>query len=97
MSNIVDNIENMNKKTKMILSVVGVCAVIVPALLLWYVSSHSRLEPLINKNKRPVGAASVQITTQNRPVSTPFIVAATPISKTATSSAVTKQGTSSAH
>lgn len=93
MPNMIDNIENMNKKTKMILSVVGVCAVIVPALLLWYLSSNSKQEPKINNSKRPVSAAAVQ-NTQNKPVATTRPVAATP-TPAATSSAA-PQGTSSA-
>ena len=95
MGNIVDNIENMNRRTKMILSVVGICAVIVPALLLWFLSSNSKQEPQINNIKRSVDAANVQMSSQSKPISTPFVVAYTPTSET-TSSATVNQGTSSA-
>lgn len=93
MPNMIDNIENMNKKTKMILSVVGVCAVIVPALLLWYLSTHSKQAPQINSSKRQVDTVSVQTSSQSKPTPTPRIVS-TPIS-TATPS-VAPQSTSSA-
>lgn len=91
---IIDKVENMNKRTKMILSLVGVCAVVVPALLLWYVSSHSRLEPQVNSSKRRVDTANVQTSSQNTPAATPRL-ASTP-TPGATSSALPKQGTSSA-
>lgn len=81
----------------MILSIVGVCAVIVPALLLWFISSHARQEPQINKNKRSVNVVNVQMSAQNKPANVPVIATPTPTPKTATSSAVPNQGTSSAN
>lgn len=91
MPNMIDNIENMNKKTKMILSAIGVCAVVVPAILLWIVSSNSRQEPEVDNSSRPVSGTTLTAPTV-RTTPTPVVVTPAP----ATNSAVPQQGTSSA-
>ena len=52
--------ENMNKKTKIILSFVGICAVIVPALLLMFVSRSSEQAPAVDSGKRQIDQKNIE-------------------------------------
>ena len=91
MNNMVDKIENMNRKTKTILSVVGVCAVVVPALLLWYVASNTAQEPKIDSSSRSMSGTPAKSTQTKPAVKSPI-----PTAKPASASAVPAQSTSSA-
>lgn len=51
--------QNMNKKTKIILSFVGIAAVLVPAVLLMLTSSNSRKEPVIDSSTRQIDQINV--------------------------------------
>ena len=52
--------ENMNKKTKIILSFVGICAVVVPALLLMFVSRTTQEAPIVDSGKRQIDQKNIE-------------------------------------
>lgn len=52
--------ENMNKKTKIILSIVGICAVAVPALLLMFVSRSTDQIPDVDSGKRQIDQKNIE-------------------------------------
>lgn len=52
--------ENMNKKTKIILSIVGICAVVVPALLLIFVSRSTDKVPEVDNGKRQIDQKNIE-------------------------------------
>lgn len=52
--------ENMNKKTKIILSIVGICAVVVPALLLIFVSGSTDQVPEVDSGKRQIDQKNIE-------------------------------------
>lgn len=91
MAGLMDNMQNMNKKTRLLLSVIGVSAVVVPAILLLVVSKSAKQEPQVTTGKRSVDTNSIERSAKT--VATPK-PAATP--KTSTGSAAPQQGTSSA-
>lgn len=55
-------IENMAKRTKIILSFIGVAALVVPALLLLLTAAKTRQVPEISQGKRPVDTKSLEET-----------------------------------
>lgn len=55
-------IENMSKKTKVVLSFVGVSAVVVPVLLLIFTASNTRAVPEVSQENRPVDTKSLEDT-----------------------------------
>ncbi len=55
-------IENMSKKTKFILSCVGIGAVVVPVVLLLLMSGQTRQVPEVPKAKRPLDTKSLENT-----------------------------------
>lgn len=93
MSKVVDGFENMNKRTRLILSLVGISAVVVPAILLLVLSKNTKPEPQIANSKRAVDAQNIQKTANTVP--SPSIIPS-PSPKSASASASPKQGTSSA-
>lgn len=54
--------ENMSKRVKIILSVVGIAAVVVPALLLVFLSSGTQPVPQVSQAKRSVDVNSLEDT-----------------------------------
>lgn len=88
MAGMINNIENMNKRTRMVLSLVGVSAVVVPAVLLLVVSSRTLKEPEVGTNTRSVDTGNIEKTVKLTPSP-----AATP--KIASSSALPAESTSS--
>ncbi|MBI3341699.1 hypothetical protein HY024_01100 [Candidatus Curtissbacteria bacterium] len=93
MNKMVENIENMNKRTRMILSLVGISAVVVPAILLLVLSKTGKQEPKIVDSKRSVDTQNIERTVSKSPVPT---IAPSPTPAQSTSSASPKAGTSSA-
>lgn len=89
MNQIAENFENMNRKTKIILSIVGVSAVVVPALLLMLVTSSTKKEPDVATSKRVVDPNNIE---RSKIAPTPSPAPA----NSSTSSAAPKQGTGSA-
>lgn len=55
-------IENMSKKTKLILSCVGIGAVVVPVVLLLLMSGQTRQVPEVSKAKRPLDTKNLEET-----------------------------------
>jgi len=55
-------IENMNKKTKFILSCVGIGAVVVPVVLLLLMSGQTRRVPEVPNAKRPLDTKNLENT-----------------------------------
>lgn len=51
--------ENMNKKTKIILSIIGISAVLVPAALLMLVSQNTQVPPQANDAPRQIDQINV--------------------------------------
>ncbi len=93
MGKVIDGFENMNKRTKLILSLVGVSAVVVPALLLLVLSKNTGQEPQVATSKRTVDAQNIEKSAK----ATPLLQAVpTPSPKAGTASAEPKQGTGSA-
>lgn len=93
MNKVVDRIENMTKRTKLILSLVGISAVIVPAILLLVISKNTKSEPQVVNSKRSVDAQNIEKTAKTVP--TPNVIAS-PTPKSGSSSASPKQSTNSA-
>lgn len=56
----INNIENMNKRTRMILSLVGISAVVVPAALLVLVSTRTLKEPDVATTTRSVDTGNIE-------------------------------------
>ena len=71
MNKMIDNIENMNKKTRMILSLVGVSAVVVPAILLLVVSRSAIREPDVAGGTRTVDSGNIEKTVKTTPSPVP--------------------------
>lgn len=69
--------ENMNNKTKLILSIVGICAVAVPALLLMFVSGNTNQIPEVNTEKRKIDQKNIE-NIKNKSVTPPTIFFPTP-------------------
>lgn len=80
----------MNKRSKLIVSVIGLCAIIIPALLLIFFSAKTQKEPQINLENRTIDAKSIQDAVKKTPQKAPDF----PSPYVSTSSA--KQATSSA-
>ncbi len=55
-------IENMTKKTKIVLSCVGIAAVVVPVALLLLMSASTKHIPDVSQGKRPIDTKSLQDT-----------------------------------
>lgn len=91
MANLMDNVQNMNKKTRLVLSIVGISAVLVPAILLFTLSKLSVQEPQVGTGKRSVDTASIERSVKAIPTPKPL---SSP--KASTPSAAPRQGTSSA-
>ena len=92
MSKMVDQIENMNKRTRLILSLVGISAVIVPAILLFVLSKNTQPEPQIENGKRTVDSQNIGNTVSKvQPTPSPI-----PSPKQATTSASPSSATGSA-
>ncbi len=51
--------ENMSKKTKIILSIIGISAVLVPAALLMFVSQNTQVPPQANDAPRQIDQINV--------------------------------------
>lgn len=54
-----DAFENMNKKTKIILSIIGISAVVIPAVLLMLVSQNTQVPPAANDAPRQIDQINV--------------------------------------
>ncbi|MEK9147201.1 MAG: hypothetical protein AAB639_03315 [Patescibacteria group bacterium] len=50
----------MNKKTKLILSIIGVAAIVVPSVLLLLISSRNVPAPQVSTDKRQIDTKNVQ-------------------------------------
>lgn len=79
----------MNKTTKILLSLVGLGAIVVPALLLMFLSPKVNTGQVQTDNNRTIDAGSIQNIVNGQPVSTPTTVYATPYAKPASPSAQT--------
>ena len=63
----------MDKKTRLILTVIGVAAVVVPAILLLVISSRSAPAPEVSTEKRQIDTKSVEETAASaQPSPTPL-------------------------
>lgn len=78
MAEIVEKFENMPKRMKLILSFLGVCAVVVPAILLLVVSSATKKEPEVVTTKRSVDSQNIEKMAKTTP-SPSLKVIATPV------------------
>ena len=54
----------MNKRTKMILSIIGVAAVVVPAVLLLIATSKTKEVPAVPTQEREIDAKNIQETSK---------------------------------
>lgn len=54
-----DAFENMSKKTKIILSIIGISAVLVPTALLMFVSQNTQVPPQANDAPRQIDQINV--------------------------------------
>lgn len=71
-------IENMSKRTKIILSCVGIGAVVVPVVLLLLISGQTRQVPEVPKAKRPLDTKSLE-NTAKKTVPANIILPSSPI------------------
>lgn len=67
MTSVVEKMENMNKKTKLILTIVGVAAVIVPAILLYVFSGRPAKEPNVSTGTRQIDTDAVEKSAKELP------------------------------
>lgn len=84
---------NMDKKTKLILTIIGVAAIVVPVLLLLFVAGKDNKIPQVPIEKRQIDEKNVQEASQKSfdserptPVPTPIPQAATESAQEATPS-----------
>lgn len=75
--------ENMSKRTKMMLSLVGVSAVMVPALLLLFASSRTQSVPEVSDTKRTIDQSNLEKSAKKVPVASP-VALPSPASPSAT-------------
>lgn len=69
-----DAFENMNKKTKIILSIIGFAAVLVPAVLLMYVSQNTQVPPAANDAPRQIDQINVGDKQNNKSTPPPVLI-----------------------
>ncbi|OGD83210.1 hypothetical protein A2165_04240 [Candidatus Curtissbacteria bacterium RBG_13_40_7] len=50
----------MDKRTKLIISVIGVCAVVIPALLLIFLAPNTKTEPQVSSDSRSIDQTSIE-------------------------------------
>ena len=82
----------MNKVSKLVISIIGICAVVVPALLLIFFTSKNQVEPQATSDKRTIDSKSIEDGVKR---SEPQQVISVPSPTPATSSAQTKESSSS--
>lgn len=86
----------MDKKTKLILTIIGVAAIVIPAVLLVVVAGRSSKVPEVPTEKRQIDAESVQQATQKNLPGETFSPSPSPTSPpAATESALPSEGTPS--
>ena len=82
----------MNKRTKLILSVIGLAALILPAVLLLVLSSRTREAPAASTEEREVNARNIQDTASQLALQSP---AASPAPASSSALPKSKESTSS--
>lgn len=70
--------ENMNKKTKIILSLVGISSVVIPAMLLLFVSGGTEKIPEIDSAKRQIDQGNIDNVKKSVPATSSPVIVATP-------------------
>lgn len=82
----------MDKRTKLILSIVGIAAFAVPVALLVFLSAKPAKEPNVSPDSRTINEKTINEAVQKNPQKQPEFTAPTP----ATNSSQTNEGTPSA-
>jgi hypothetical protein len=82
----------MNKVSKLVISIIGICAVVVPALLLIFFTSKNQVEPQTTSDKRTIDAKSIEDSVKKNEMQQ--VISASPV-PVATSSAQTKESSPS--
>ena len=82
----------MNKSSKLVISIVGICAVVVPALLLIFFTSKNQVEPQTTSDKRTIDAKSIEDSVKKNEPKQVISASSVPV---ATSSAQTKESSPS--
>lgn len=68
-----DAFENMNKKTKIILSIIGISAVLIPAALLMLVSQNTQVPPAANDAPRQIDQINIEDKQNSMPTPPPVL------------------------
>ncbi len=86
----------MTKKTKLILSIIGVAAIIVPAFLLIITSGRSNIAPSVSSSKRTIDSKDITNKVKSLPSPSPRIAISSPSSTASASPKPNSEGSSSA-
>ena len=76
----------MNKSTKMILSIIGIAAIAVPAVLLMVLTKDAKLEPNVDSGSRKIDTSSIQNIVKKSPTSRIVLPSPTPATSSASPS-----------